>query len=285
MNKKTLILGGDNRSLYLGEYLERNKLDVCYYAFKDVECFKTLKEAVAASEIIMLPLPFTRDRECVNTPLFDEKIQIKELSALLDSEKHVFGGQLTQSFTEELDLKNIFYCDYFKLPELSVYNAVPTAEGVTELLIRELPVTVHSSSCAVLGYGKVGKAICRALQALGANVFAVTRSPLSAAEAASALINTCSFESLKTRENTFDAVINTVPAPVFGNDEMKTLNTDCLLIEVASPPYGIDQKAARANALTLIKAPSLPGRVAPKTAGEIIGKTVLPILYRKGLIA
>lgn len=285
MNKKTLILGGDNRSLYLGEYLEGCGLNICYYAFKEARCFASLKDAVGEADIILLPLPFTRDRECVNTPLFDEKIHIRELSTLLDTTKHVFGGQLPQCFTEELDLKGIFYCDYFKLPELSVYNAVPTAEGVLEILIHELPVTVHRSKCAVLGYGKVGKAICRILKSLGAEVVAVSRSAESTADAASAGLGTCTFDSLKASEKDFDAVINTVPAPVLGSDEMKNLKADCLLIEVASPPYGINFNDAKENALTVIKAPSLPGRVAPKTAGEIIGKTVLPIIYKKGLIA
>lgn len=285
MNKKTLILGGDNRSLYLGEYLEKRGLDVCYYAFKDAECFKTLKEAFFVADIIILPLPFTRDRETINTPLFDSKIFIKELCALLDDNKSVFGGQLPKSFTEELDLKNVFYCDYFNLPELAVFNAVPTAEGVVGLLINKLPVTLYSSSCAVLGYGKVGKAVCRLLKSLGASVCAVVRSPFAAADAASSGLRVCMLDDFKKSEKSFDALINTVPAPIFGDDEMKLLNTDCLLVEVASPPYGIDFNAANKNALTAIKAPSLPGKVAPKTAGEIIGKTVLPIMKEKGLIA
>lgn len=285
MNKKTLILGGDNRSLYLGEYLEKQGLDVCYYAFREAECFKTLKEAVCTADLIILPLPFTRDRETVNTPLFDGKIPIHELCALLDSKKAVFGGQLPKSFTEELYIKGIYYCDYFELPELAVYNAVPTAEGVAELLISKLAVTVHSSSCAVLGFGNVGKAVCNTLKALGANVTAVIRSRRAAAEAETLLINTCTFDELKQNEKDFDAVINTVPAAVLGNDEMKQLKSECLLVEVASPPYGIDFKAARVHALTVIKAPSLPGKVAPKTAGEIIGKTILPIISKKGLIA
>ena len=53
-----LILGGDERSLYLGEYLEKKKYAVCYYAFSDTNCFTMLSDALNEAEHIILPLPF-----------------------------------------------------------------------------------------------------------------------------------------------------------------------------------------------------------------------------------
>lgn len=284
MNKKFLILGGDDRSLYLGEYLEKQSLNVCYYAFRDTDCFKTLKEAVFDVDCIILPLPFTRDRVTLNAPLFDEKIQIADICALIDSSKAVFGGQLPKSFCEELDLKGVYWCDYFSLEELAVFNAVPTAEGVIGILIDKLPITVRSMKCAVTGYGKIGKAVAASLKALGADVTVIARKPRDAAEILSQSMHTCTFKDLKIEKNDFDVLINTVPAKVIGKEEMNNLKSDCLLLEVASPPFGIDFGAAKEHALTVIKASSLPGKVAPKTAGEIIGKTILPIFEKKGLI-
>lgn len=284
MNPKFLILGGDDRSLYLGEYLEKHSLNVCYYAFRDADCFKTLSEAVFEADCIILPLPFTRDRVTLNAPLFDEKIQIADICALLDSTKTVFGGQLSKSFCEELDLKTVDWCDYFQLEELAVFNAVPTAEGVIEILIEKLPITVRSMKCAVTGFGKVGKAVASALKSLGADVTVVARSPRDAAYTLSENMHACTFSELKSKADNFDALINTVPAKVINKAEMERLKPDCLLLEVASPPFGIDFGAAKELALTVIKAGSLPGKTAPKTAGEIIGKTILPIIKKKGLI-
>ena len=88
-----LILGGDNRSLYLGEYLENQGFKVCYYAFNHTECYSSLEEAMNASDIIVLPLPFTKDRLTLNTPLFDEVVLISDILALLSHKKFVFGGQ------------------------------------------------------------------------------------------------------------------------------------------------------------------------------------------------
>lgn len=284
MNSKIiLILGGDDRSLYLGEYLEKQSFQVCYYGFSDVECFGSLSEAVTHADCIILPLPFTRDRVTLNTPLFDEKVHISDICALATPDKLFFGGQLPKSFTEILDLHGVKYCDYFTLEELAVYNAVPTAEGVIEILINNTPVTVFSMKCAVTGYGKVGKAVAKALKALGADVTVYARKQKDVAEASTNGMKAFTFDELKDGEKNYNVVINTVPAPVIGKNEMKNLKTDCLLVETASPPFGIDFQAAKEHALSVIKANSLPGKVAPKSAGEIIGKTLIPLL-KKGLI-
>lgn len=279
----TLILGGDRRSLYLGEYLEKLGVSVCYYAFSDTNCFSSLGEALAQSQFVILPLPFTRDRVTLNTPLFNEKIPITELSALIKSDTVVFGGQLPVCFTEELALRGVRFYDYFEFEELAVYNALPTAEGVAGILINELPLTVHSMKCAVTGYGRTGKMICRTLGALGADVTVFARRQSDFADAFSRGFNPLPYSTLREKEHDFDVLINTVPAKIITRAELKNLKPDCTLIETASAPFGIDFQAAKELALNVIKANSLPGRVAPKTAGEIIGRSVLPIMKSEGL--
>ncbi len=276
-----LILGGDNRSLYLGEYLENQGFKVCYYAFNHTECYTSLEEAINASDMIVLPLPFTRDRLTLNTPLYDDKILISDIVALLSHKKMVFGGQLPKSFCEELDSRGCTYCDYFLLDELAIYNAVPTAEGVVQVLIDELPITIQGMKCAVLGYGKVGRILADRLFSLGADITVFARKQSAFAEIHASSMKYEQFDTLSTQFNNFDAVINTVPAKVLGGAELSKLNPDCVLIEVASAPFGIDFQAAKERAFKVIKAGSLPGKVAPKTAGEIIGRSILPIIKKK----
>lgn len=278
-----LILGGDNRSLYLGEYLENQGFKVCYYAFNHTECYSSLEEAMNSSDVIVLPLPFTRDRLTLNTPLFDEVVLISDIVALLSSKKMVFGGQLPKSFCEELESRNCSYCDYFLLDELAIYNAVPTAEGVVQVLIEELPITVHGMKCAVLGYGRVGKVLAETLSSLGADVTVFARKQSAFAEIYAASMKYKHFEALTTEINDFDAVINTVPVKILGNAQLSKLNPECVLVEVASAPFGIDFQSAKEKAFKVVKAGSLPGRVAPKTAGEIIGRSILPMIRRQNL--
>ncbi len=275
-----LILGGDNRSLYLGEYLENQGFKVCYYAFNHTECYNSLEEAIDASDIIILPLPFTRDRLTLNSPLFDDKVLISDIVALVSSQKIIFGGQLPKSFCEELDSRNCPYCDYFLLDELAIYNAVPTAEGVVQVLIEQLPITIHGMKCAILGYGRVGRIIADTLASLGADVTVFARKQSAFAEIYASAMKYKSFDALTTESNNFDAVINTVPARVLGSAQLSRLNSECVLVEVASAPFGIDFQAAKERAFQVVKASSLPGKVAPKTAGEIIGRSILPMIRR-----
>ena len=55
-DKLFLILGGDNRSLYLGEYLEKQHFGVCYYAFSQTDCYENLTDAINEADFIILPL-------------------------------------------------------------------------------------------------------------------------------------------------------------------------------------------------------------------------------------
>lgn len=278
-----LILGGDNRSLYLGEYLENQGFKVCYYAFNHTECYASLEEAINSSDVIVLPLPFTKDRLTLNTPLFDDVVLISDIIALLSQKKMVFGGQLPNSFCEELDSRNCPYCDYFLLDELAIYNAVPTAEGVVQVLIEELPITIHGMKCAVLGYGRVGRVLAGTLSSLGAEVTVFARKQSAFAEIYAASMKYKAFEALTTEHHEFNAVINTVPVKVLGSPQISKLNSDCLLVEVASAPFGIDFQGAKERAIKVVKAGSLPGKVAPKTAGEIIGRSILPMIRRQDL--
>ena len=280
-DKTFLILGGDNRSLYLGEYLENQGYKVCYYAFNHTECYASLDEAVNSSDVIILPLPFTRDRLTLNTPLFDEVVLISDILALLSAKKIVFGGQLPKSFCEELDSKNCSYCDYFILDELAIYNAVPTAEGVLQVLIEELPITIHGMKCAVLGYGRVGKVLASTLSSLGAEVTVFARKQSAFAEIYASSMKYKHFDSLAEETHEFDVMINTVPVKVLGGIQLSKLNPDCVLVEIASAPFGIDFQATKERAIKVVKAGSLPGKVAPKTAGEIIGRSILPIIKAK----
>lgn len=278
-----LILGGDDRSLYLGEYLEKQGLKVCYYAFKQTDCFGNLNDAIANATCVILPLPLTKDRATLNTPLFEETILLSDICALASSEKVFFGGQLPIGFCEELTAKGAYYCDYFLLDELAIYNAVPTAEGVLKVLIEALPITIHGMRCGITGYGKVGKILALTLRDLGADVTIFARKPSDFADAFAKNIRHKTYDDLARDRFDFDALINTVPAKIIGAKELSNLESECVIVETASAPFGIDFQAANEKAIEVIKASSLPGKVAPKTAGEIIGRSILPIIKSRGL--
>jgi dipicolinate synthase subunit A len=76
----------------------------------------------------------------------------------------------------------------------------------------------------------------------------------------------------------FDAVINTVPAPVMGEKRLGELKRGTLCMDLASKPGGLDFTAAGRLGIRAVWALSLPGEVAPVSAGRIIRDTIYNIL-------
>ena len=74
--------------------------------------------------------------------------------------------------------------------------------------------------------------------------------------------------------------MNTIPSLILKEKEINCLKKDCLLIDLASSPGGIDIKAAKENKIKTIWALALPGKVAPLTSAEFIRDTIYNILEK-----
>ncbi len=162
--------------------------------------------------------------------------------------------------------------DYYTREEFAVRNAVPTAEGAVEIAMREYPGTVSGSRCLVAGFGRVGKTLARMLLGIGAQVTVAARKPADLA-----WIESLGCHPIQTAQiggGDYDMIFNTIPAMIFNRHVLSELRGCSLLVDLASAPGGVDFEAAEKIGIKAILAPSLPGRVAPKTAGEIIRDTV-----------
>ncbi len=164
--------------------------------------------------------------------------------------------------------------DYFRRPELECLNAVPTAEGCLELLLRLRERTIWESAFLVLGYGRVGRAVARRLALLGGRVTVAARSPEQRANARCSGCRAAALTALPALLPGFDAVINTIPAPVLTEPLLALVRKDALLLELASAPGGIDAAAAHERGLRYIRAPGLPAKYAPERAAVILRDAV-----------
>ena len=69
-----------------------------------------------------------------------------------------------------------------------------------------------------------------------------------------------------------------MPSVIIKREILEKIRTETLIIDVASAPYGTDFAVASELGVNAMLCSSLPGKVAPKTAGEIIADGVLNIL-------
>ncbi len=270
-NKPTfMIIGGDCRFSYIRTFLESKG-----YAVRQIYPGDYKADNFRETDIFILPVPVTRDNININTPLAGEYFYIGDFLRLIPENSLVAGGLFSDELKEKILKKNVKIFDYYTDEELAEANAIPTAEGVIGILINAVPMTINCLACAVTGYGKCGKATAKALKSLGAEVTVFARREESIKEAEDDGMKAEFFCKMPSLAKDFSCIINTVPARVIDNEIITNLSKDCLLIEIASAPFGINFDSAKEHGINTIKAGSLPGRISPKTAGEIICRTIL----------
>jgi dipicolinate synthase subunit A len=157
-----------------------------------------------------------------------------------------------------------------KLEELTVLNAIPTAEGAIQLAMQNSLVTLHDSNCLVLGFGRIGKILSKMLNGIGAKVYCEARKDQDIAWIKSYGYNAIKLDELDGSLNKFDFIFNTIPYLILDKKKLSIVKKDCLLIDLASKPGGIDFKEAENLGIQCLWALALPGKVAPKTAAKYI---------------
>ena len=208
----------------------------------------------------------------------DTPFGLDTLVKMINPASIVFGGQISKTLSQKMTDRGIKHYDYMTRDELAIRNAIPTAEGAIEVAISETPVTIHNSKCLVIGYGKVGKAVSHSFNALGAKTFVAARKYADLALIEGRGCHPLTINESRLRLSEFDIIINTVPALVLDSVVLSKVPRSSLIIDLASRPGGIDFEAAKQLRLNVIWALSLPGRVAPITAGIIIKDTINNIL-------
>ncbi len=277
------VIGGDSRLIYAAEYLHKLGLDVSLFANEHgkipdgISLCKSLGEAFE-SDVIILPLPLSKNSKNLNSPLSSHIITLKELTDSAKEKNIIFLGMGTHSITKQLSAKANRVYDYFSIETLTYKNALLTAEGLLGIILDKLPVSVNKMKIGITGYGRIGALLSDMLNKLGADVTVFARNEVQRLKAE---LNGCiavHTDDLSKRISELSCVVNTVPCRLFDESIITKASKDCVFIEAASAPYGIDAEGCIKNGRTLIKAFSLPGKTAPVTAGRIIGETVVNCL-------
>lgn len=276
------VLGGDKRQLALARLLAEEGCRVFTLALGngsstdgpipvDEFCPRSMEEAV------VLPLPVVSAPGILNAPLASQPIHLSSILEAAQSGQPLFGGKVDRDTQTLAQAKGLTIRDYLDREELAVSNAVPTAEGAVQLAMEKLPITIHGARVLLLGFGRVGQATAQRFAALGAKVTVAARRYEALARAESMGLNAAHLGQFSLLP-VFDLVVNTIPAPVLDRAALKHLRPDCLILDLASKPGGVDFDAARDLGLETVHALALPGKVAPVTAGKAIKEAICNML-------
>lgn len=274
-----LIIGGDSRQQYMADYFENMSFNVSVYGLpeKKRKCVKDIKNAIQQNDIIILPLPATKDGKYISSQI-PMKETIDDIIGCINEKQFVFAGMISKGLEAKIAKKTVNIFDYFKREDVTIRNTIPTAQGILKTMIDNIEYTIHSSKCAVFGYGRVAKVTADILSSIGAEVTVCVRKNADIAAVEIKGLNGCMISDFHNISHDFDIIINTVPSVVINREILENVRPDCLIIDVASAPYGTDFAAAFELGLNAVQCPSLPGKVAPKTAGKIIADAIISIL-------
>lgn len=282
---KFAIIGGDLRIVKLADMLEKDNNEVYIYGLENSEEIKnnlkikkcdTIKKAIQDVEVVIGPIPFSSNGNTINAPFCNKEITIREMMHEINAKMLIAGGIAPEVYKMAND-EYIEIIDIMKREELAVLNTIATAEGTIQIAIENTNKILHGSEILILGFGRIGKVLARKLSGLSAKVTCAARKDedlawIQAYGHRATNINTIG-ENLKK----YDVIINTVPHMLLTAEKLDYVKKECVLIDLASNPGGIDKKAVKDKNLKFIWALSLPGKVAPITSAEFIKDTIYNI--------
>lgn len=272
------IIGGDKRQLYLSKAISDCGYTVMLGGFDKLQSFGRLvlgdiKAVAAKSDVLIFPVPSVRNDGSINTPFSNERIELDNEIIEILLNKTIFVAMKDKFLKAYPQLEKTKMFDYAEKDEFAILNALPTAEGAVEVAMKQFEGTIAGSRCLITGYGRIGKVLAEMLKNLKAEVTVSARNPSDMAFAQAFGYDEINTNKMSEVRN-FDLVFNTVPSMIFDRKLLSNTDKNTIIIDLASLPGGVDFEAAHILGIDAVRALALPGKCAPKTAGEIIKKTV-----------
>lgn len=242
----------------MAEVVKMKKIAVAGSDARQAELRRLFKDELSEPEnadAVILPMPASGDFEA-NVP----------------ANAIIIGGRIDEKTRQKFAGHRIF--DYAEREDFAILNALATAEAAIWLLLDKLEKTLAGSSILVVGNGRIGKLLAEKLRLLGADVTVSARRNSDLA-----LIETAGHRAVRTREiylhaDRYDAVVNTVPAPVIDRRFLAKMKKGAFIIDLASMPGGTDFEAAKELGIPAEHALALPGKTAPVSAAEYAYRSI-----------
>lgn len=277
------FLGGDIRQKECASIIESEGHKVKTFGIdnisgKDITVYDKLNETFFNCDVLMLPIPYKNKKGFIS--IMDEKhsLALNDIETYLKSDIKVILGKADNEFQKYVDKYGFEYFDLLQDEAFAILNAIPSAEGAIQLAMEYSDITLHGSNVLVLGFGRLGKTLARMLKGIGANVTVEARKSKDLAWIVENGYNGIYLSNLNNILSEQDFIFNTIPFLILDRNRLKQINTQTVIIDLASYPGGVDFEAARELGIKAKLELGLPGIVAPKSAARIIWKITKEVL-------
>ena len=251
-----VIIGGDARFGWLARLLRRRGESVA----------TAYREPVEGVPSVNVPGLARAKRAIVNAPprLNGSNVPLNELLALLPEDAAVYacGPGHPQADGRMIDL--------WSDERLILDNAALTAEGALASAMKACDAAIRDIRCLVIGWGRIGRALAELLVGVGAKVTAASRSEAGRNRAVERGAEAVPTGEVAEALPGHRIIFNTAPGMVLDAAALRRADRDAMIIDLASPPYGVDLFAAWDMGLRAWREPALPGRYCPQSAARVL---------------
>lgn len=274
MSKTISIVGGDLRTVKLIELLRKEEYNIYTCGLEMCEDIHEtekvqLSECIQKNNIILSSIPLTKDKEKINAPFSKENIKVQELLNNAEN-KTIISGNIFDEYIQKYEKIN--FIDLLKDEELTILNSIPSAEGAIQIAMEQTQITLNGAKVLIMGFGRIGKILAKMLLGFGSEVYCEARKPSDIAWIKSYGYFPVLLEELESHLYKYDIIFNTIPTLILNQELLSKVNKDCVIIDLASVPGGVDFEQAKKLNIKTIWALGLPGKVAPITSAKYIKK-------------
>lgn len=302
-NRKVGVLGGDKRQYYIARQLLEEGMELMLYAVENTAALadeygdrvllgKSLTEFMDDSDLIIGPVPFSRDGSCIyavnNNEQMDQSICAGSLDTFcsLIRERHIItGGNISEQIQWAAGECGASCYDLMKVDRVAAENAVATAEGTIAEAICSSDGNLSQSHCLIFGYGRCAKALAERLNGMKAYVTIAARNATQLQEARNKGYETVELPALKENRTAHanivkeaEYIFNTIPAPVIIREILELVDRRALIIDIASKPGGTDFAECKNLGIKAKLSLGIPGRYAPRASAEILLRAMRHLL-------
>lgn len=284
--KNYLIVGGDIRLQHLGLSISnKDNVYIIGHPKSDngmsyIDNLNLIPQNISI-DFIILPVVCSRDEVTIDSPLSTNEINLLDIIPLISVNTIILAGNPSKYVKNMFKEKGIEIIDYFKDEVVTIKNAVATAEGALEIILRETPKTIFEQNCLVTGYGRISKIIAKYLLALNANVEICARSKEQIIWSKIDGIHGYPLKDVSLKINKYDIIINTIPHLIFDTSLLENMKKSVFILDLASPPGGVNLEQSKILKLNVNWALSLPSKTAPLSAAEYIYENIQNIINER----